>query len=176
VVGPIENDFTNLLLADVPIVSRTLELFEATTAEVIGLATGQPQGLLTGTVPTNEARQTVAVIEVVAGGAGTIKALGFKAAGGAVTILEREGNVIIGSFQGAAGEARVITELVTNGDTLILRGTHIEGSATLREGLDAAAQFGRDQGARRVIIEGGRRTTGANPGHVPRPITVETGL
>jgi RHS repeat-associated protein len=100
------------------------------------------------------------------------------ASGGAVaiTVLEREGNVIIASLRGAAGEARVITELVRQGDTLILRGTHIEGAATLKEALRAAAQFGRNQGVKRVIIEGGRRTTGANPGHIPRPITVETGL
>jgi hypothetical protein len=94
----------------------------------------------------------------------------------AITILEREGNVIIASFRGGAGEARAITELVRQGDTLILRGTHIEGAATLKEALRAAAQFGRSQGAKRVIIEGGRRTTGANPGHIPRPITIETGL
>jgi hypothetical protein len=79
-------------MADVPIVSRTLELFEAATAQVIGLATGQPQGLLTGMVPTNEARQTVAVIEVVAGGAGTIKALGSKAVQGLVSPTEYFGN------------------------------------------------------------------------------------
>jgi hypothetical protein len=92
------------------------------------------------------------------------------------TIVERDGNVVIVTFRGSAGEARVITELVRVGDTLILRGAHIEGAASLREAIKAAAQFGREQGAKRVIIEGGRRTTGANPGHMPRPITVETGL
>jgi hypothetical protein len=98
------------------------------------------------------------------------------AARSGVTILEREGNVIIGSFKGSAGEARFITEMVREGDTLILRGTHIEGQGTLKEALNVAKQFGHEQGASRVIIEGGRRTRGANPGHVPRPIIIETGL
>jgi RHS repeat-associated protein len=87
-------------------------------------------------------------------------------------ILEVEGNVIRGSFQGANGEARFVTEVVKDGETLILRGTHVEGSATLKEGLEAARQLGRQEGASNVIVEGGRRTTGANPGHTPRPITV----
>jgi len=115
---------------------------------------------------------TLGPVELVVG----LPIRGAFAAGGAVKILEREGNVIIASFRGAAGEARVITEMVREGETLILRGTHIEGSATLKEALNVASQFGREQGVKRVIIEGGRRTTGANPGHIPRSITVETGL
>jgi len=48
------------------------------------------------------------------------------------------------------------------------------GGATLKEALDAARHFGRDQGASCVIIVGGgMRTTGANPDHFPRPITLE---
>jgi hypothetical protein len=99
-----------------------------------------------------------------------------NAAKGGVQILEQEGNVIIGSFKVAGGEARVATEIVRDGDTLILRGTHIEGQGTLKEALEAAKQFGREQGAKKIIIEGGAQTTGANPGRVPRPVTVETGL
>jgi len=94
----------------------------------------------------------------------------------AITVLEREGNVVIASFRGAAGESKVIAEVVQQGDTLLLRGTHIQGSATLKEALAAAVKFAREQGAKRVTIEGGPRTTGARPGHIPRPITLETGL
>ncbi|HWK89262.1 MAG TPA: RHS repeat-associated core domain-containing protein, partial [Longimicrobium sp.] len=93
-----------------------------------------------------------------------------------IRILEQEGNHIIGAFEAARGEARFVTEMVREGDDLILRGTHIEGEATLRESLEAARSFGREQGATRVIIEGGVRTTGARPGHAPRTLVVETGL
>jgi hypothetical protein len=93
-----------------------------------------------------------------------------------VEILIQDGNHIVAAFKVANGEGQVVTELVREGDTLILRGTHIEGQATLKEALSAAKAFGREQGARKVIIEGGKRTTGANPGHIPRPIELETGL
>jgi hypothetical protein len=99
-----------------------------------------------------------------------------RAAGGGIRILEREGNHIIGAFNVAKGEARFVGELVREGDDLILRGAHIEGDATLREIFAAAREFGREQGAKRVIVQGGRRTTGASPGHTPRPLMIETGL
>jgi hypothetical protein len=93
-----------------------------------------------------------------------------------VQILEREGNVVIVSFTVAKGEARVMAEVIRDGDRLILRGAHIEGNGTLKEALSAAKAFGREQGVKEVVIEGGARTTGANPGHFPRPITIGTGL
>ena len=49
-----------------------------------------------------------------------------------------------------------------------------EGDATLREAYTTARNLGRKQGAERAIIAGGRRTTGVRPGHVPRPIILET--
>lgn len=92
------------------------------------------------------------------------------------SINDREGDIIIGTFKGTAGEGQVIGTMIREGDTLILRGVHIDGRATLREALAVAREFGREQGVKRVIIEGGSRTTGARPGHAPRPLTVETGL
>jgi hypothetical protein len=101
-------------------------------------------------------------------------------AGGAATsviqILEREGNVVIASFKVANGEARVAAEMVRDGDRLILKGAHIEGNGTLKEALSAAKSFGREQGVKEVVIQGGVRTTGASPGHLPRPISIKTGL
>lgn len=93
-----------------------------------------------------------------------------------VQILEREGNIVIAAFKVAKGEARVAAEMVRDGDKLVLKGAHIEGSGTLKEALSAAKSFGREQGVKEVVIEGGIRTTGANPGHLPRPITISTGL
>ena len=102
----------------------------------------------------------------MAGAAVTAK-LGFE-------IVEQEGSVIVGAFKGAAGEGRVITEMSRNGDTLLLSGTHIEGKGTLKEALQVAKQFGKDQGAKKVVIEPGKRTTGAKPGHTPRTIEIDT--
>jgi len=49
----------------------------------------------------------------------------------------------------------------------------VKGETTLNEALDAAKQFGRAQGASRVIIESRVRTTGANPGRIPRPVVLD---
>ena len=105
----------------------------------------------------------------------TLGRAGLAAKSG-VQILEREGNVVVASFKVAKGEARVAAEMVRDGDRLILRGAHVEGNGTLKEALSAAKSFGREQGVKEVVIEGGVRTTGANPGHLPRPITINTGL
>lgn len=115
---------------------------------------------------------------VVAGMSGPVTRLGFDLIGQAasragVTILEREGAHIVGSFTSARGEAQFITEVVRSGEDLILRGTHIEGAATLREAEAVARSFGQEMGASRVIIEGGRRSTGLRVGEIPRKIILD---
>jgi filamentous hemagglutinin len=94
-----------------------------------------------------------------------------------VTIVERDGDVAEIVIEGARAQISVITELRLEGDSLVLSGTHVHGPgagysspAELRE---AARALARQFGASRVIIHGGRRTTGASPGHVPRPIVIE---
>ncbi len=109
---------------------------------------------------------TLAGLFSVGGGLG-------KAGRSGVRFLEREGNTVIGAFNVAKGEARFAGELVEQGETLILRGAHIEGAGTLAELKSVAREFGREHGYKRVIIEGARRTTGARPGHIPRPITID---
>ncbi len=47
------------------------------------------------------------------------------------------------------------------------------GTVGLRELREFARHLGREQGVQRVLIEGGTRTTGANPGHVPRRIEIK---
>lgn len=96
--------------------------------------------------------------------------------GGGVKIVAQEANIIIATIKGARGESRIISEAFADGSTLILRGTHIEGMATLKESLSAAKAFGASQGFKSIVIEGGRRTTGANPGHIPKAFTIYTGL
>lgn len=105
---------------------------------------------------------------IVAGG---LRGVG-AAAGSGVRIIDREGDLVIGAFSVANGEARFTGTLIREGDDLIVRGAHIEGDATMKEVLRVANQYGRENGVKRVIIEGGKRTTGINPGHFPRPIIV----
>jgi hypothetical protein len=96
-----------------------------------------------------------------------------------VRIVETDGDVVELAATTAKGEVRVITGMTREGDTLILKGLHIDGpgagSLGLRELRNLATDLGRQQGARRVTIYGGTRTTGANPGHTPRPITFPVG-
>ncbi len=96
-----------------------------------------------------------------------------------VRIVETDGDVVELAATTAKGEIRVITGMTREGDTLILKGMHIDGpgagSLGLRELRNLATDLGRQQGARRVTISGGTRTTGANPGHTPRPITFPVG-
>jgi hypothetical protein len=47
------------------------------------------------------------------------------------------------------------------------------GTIGLRELREFARQLGREQGVNRVLIEGGTRTTGANPGHTPQRIEIK---
>jgi RHS repeat-associated protein len=86
---------------------------------------------------------------------------------------ESTSNAIEVSFQVRRGSATVITEMSREGDVLYFRGTHIEGDGTFREAMQIAREVGSQQGVRRVIIESAARSTGARPGHVPRPIVVE---
>ncbi|WP_395856891.1 hypothetical protein [Cystobacter fuscus] len=53
---------------------------------------------------------------------------------------------------------------------------HIQGQGAGTSGLkemgEIMREFGRSRGASEVIIQGATRTTGARPGHTPRPIRV----
>ena len=89
-------------------------------------------------------------------------------------------NVILGSFKVKAGEARFIFEGERQGDTLVIAKAHIEGDGTMPEILRLAQAIGREQGAKYVIIQGEKRTTGSKHDrgleHTPRPIKLRTGL
>lgn len=74
------------------------------------------------------------------------------------------------------GEIRVISSISKQGDTLILEGLHVEGPGANAVGKTGVRQFARDIGrtfgVKEVIIHGGQRTTGANPGRTPTPIRI----
>jgi hypothetical protein len=94
-----------------------------------------------------------------------------------IRIVERDGDTIWIEAQGHFGTIEVITTIQREGDTLVLSGLGITGQGPGSTGIsvlrELARQFGREQGAKRIQIEGGRRLTGAKPGHIPRPIVIE---
>jgi len=96
-----------------------------------------------------------------------------------IWIVEADGEIVELAATTAMGEITVITGMTKEGDTLILKGMHIDGpgagSVGFRELRSLATELGKQQGAKQVTIFGGTRTTGANPGRVPRPITFQVG-
>lgn len=94
-----------------------------------------------------------------------------------IQVVQREGNLVEMVGKGARGEIRVLTEMTKQGDTLVLKGLHMEGagagSTGIRELREFARQLGKEQGVNKVVIEGAERTTGANPGHIPRTIEIK---
>jgi RHS repeat-associated protein len=97
-----------------------------------------------------------------------------EAAKRTIQVVQREGNLVEMVGTSAKGEIRVLTEMTREGDALVLKGLHMEGpgagSMGLRELREFARQLGKEQGVNRVIVQGAERTTGANPGRVPRSI------
>jgi hypothetical protein len=96
-----------------------------------------------------------------------------------VRVVERDGDVVELSATTDHGEVRIITGIIQEGDDLILSGLHVDGPGAgtcgprlLRE---LARDLGSQFGAKRVIVHGGIRTTGANPGRVPRPVVFLVG-
>jgi len=59
--------------------------------------------------------------------------------------------------------------------TLTIKNFDIDGAITNELGIrgikDVVTDFGRQQGVNQVIIQGAKRTTGANPGKVPSQLT-----
>ncbi|MCL1633814.1 hypothetical protein M2650_04035 [Luteimonas sp. SX5] len=94
-----------------------------------------------------------------------------------VRIVEQAGDTVEILGKGAKGNITVIAEMVKKGGQLILNGAHIsgqgKGTSSLKELKQLARALGQQQGAESVIIKGGVRTTGANPGKVPIEIKVK---
>lgn len=109
---------------------------------------------------------------------GFLRGLGARLLAGTGNSLVRAEIV---AQEGAIGQSgttqiRVMAEMLRQGDDLLLRGAHIEGagagSVGIRTLMEIGRVFGRQQGVKRVIVEGARRTTGARPGRTPRPIVI----
>lgn len=96
----------------------------------------------------------------------------FAAAG--MEISERDGDTIHLSIQTEAGLVTVIADLVRLDDRLVIDGAHVEGRGLSRTRIHQLAQaFGEVEDVVEVIIQGGRRTSGARPGSIPSPIKVK---
>lgn len=94
-----------------------------------------------------------------------------------IVLLEKDGETFHFIVRIGHQSVEVITELSVEGDVLVADHLHIEGPGT---GLispaalrDAARKLALSWGTRAIRIHGGIRTTGAAPGHRPRPLLIE---
>lgn len=93
-----------------------------------------------------------------------------------VVLVEQDG--IAHEFQVQIGNhtLTVITNLEIEGNTMLLRDFHVDGpgpgqlsASQLRKAIRV---LGQNYNVAIVVVRGFERTTGAKPGHVPRPIEV----
>lgn len=91
--------------------------------------------------------------------------------------MEQDGNIYQFSIPGSNGDLSVVTEVTQNGNRLVLSGMHIDGpgagSSSLSQLRNIARALGEQYGVDEVVINVGTRTSGANPGKVPRSITIK---
>jgi filamentous hemagglutinin len=87
-------------------------------------------------------------------------------------IIEQDGNIV----RIVAGDIEVIAEMVRGPDELVFDRLSIDGAGPGSVGLAQlralARQFAVSQGVSKLRVRGTTRTTGANPGKVPREIVV----
>ncbi len=106
-----------------------------------------------------------------------VSALAGAKATSSIKLVEQDGNIYQFSIPGSNGDLSVVTEMTQNGNQLILNGMHIDGpgagSSSLGQLRNIARALGQQYGVDEVVINGGTRTSGANPGKVPRSITIK---
>lgn len=94
-----------------------------------------------------------------------------------VEIVARDGDVVIIRGKHAKGTVEVIADMVKKDQTLILNKAHIDGPGPGSMGVqtlkDLGKEFGKQQGVKQVIINPGKRTTGAMKGKTPSPIVID---
>lgn len=94
-------------------------------------------------------------------------------------IIERAGDVIHIAVKTAKGEVEVVAHVAKEGNRLVLKKVHVQGSGANSLGVrelrqlerEFAQEIGKREGVKEVIIEGGKRESGANPGKIPRSRT-----
>lgn len=94
---------------------------------------------------------------------------------GALTVVQRHDDFMEVLIRVSGGEVTVYTNFIKTSDTLTLLNLDIDGPGAGSLGPGRLRRFGRGElgrreGVERVVIKGGRRTPGANPGHFPRDV------
>lgn len=91
-----------------------------------------------------------------------------------LTVEEAEPPCVLIVFATSAGEIAILGEVAFTRRTIRVRRAHIEAAAENRLGVVGLRKLARylmeKADAREIVIEGAARTTGANPGHIPRQI------
>jgi len=88
-------------------------------------------------------------------------------------ILEEDGNVLHAVIQTAEDPVTVMANVIREPTRLVLDKVHVEGEGLTRAIIRKAAnELGTKHGTEEVLLLGGVRTSGANPGHVPKPMLV----
>ena len=87
-------------------------------------------------------------------------------------IVEQDGDVV----RIVSGDVEVIAEMTRIGNELVFDRLSIDGSGPGTVGLTSiralAREFAKAQGVTCIRVHGTTRTTGANPGRVPREIVI----
>lgn len=94
-------------------------------------------------------------------------------------MIERAGDVIHIAVKTAKGEVEVVAHVAKEGDRLVLKKLYVQGAGANSLGVrelrqlerEFAQEIGKREGVKEVIIEGGKRESGANPGKISRSRT-----
>lgn len=91
-----------------------------------------------------------------------------------VRVLEEDENVIHAIVQTPIGEVTLMANVIRDPHRLVLNQIHVEGKGLTRAIIKRAAkELGLAEGVEDVVLHGGVRTSGANPGSTPKPIYVK---
>jgi hypothetical protein len=84
--------------------------------------------------------------------------------------------MLIFSFQVEDENVQGITNFIVDDEVLYLDKLHLQGSEPGKVGIyklrEMAKDLGRHFQAKKVVIQGGKRTTGKYKGQIPSPITI----
>jgi hypothetical protein len=87
-----------------------------------------------------------------------------------------DGEVLLFSFQVGEENVQGITDFNVESETLHLINLHLQGSESGKIGRSTLWEMAKDLGrqfqTKKVVIQGGKRTTGKYKGQVPTPITI----